>query len=187
MTGRVLVAGIGNIFLGDDGFGVEVVRRLHGERLADGVDVADFGIRGIHLAYELADGKYDAAILVDAVARGGVPGTLYAIDPDPDAEAPQVDATDAHGLPPAAVLAWLRRIGGGCKRVVIVGCEPASVEESMGLSEPVAASVEEAMQMVRDLVTEMRACDPALSGQIRIRHGEAVRVGGEDVAPPADV
>jgi hydrogenase maturation protease len=150
---RVLVAGIGNIFLGDDGFGVEVARRLREVPLGDGVDVADFGIRGVHLAYELAGGGYDAAILVDAVPRGGAPGTLYAIEPEPDAGAPE-DA-DAHSLTPAVVLAWLRRVGGGCGRIVIVGCEPASVDEAMGLSEPVAASVDGAMEMVRGLVAEM--------------------------------
>jgi hydrogenase maturation protease len=151
---HVLVAGIGNIFLGDDGFGVEVARRLLGEPLGGGVDVADFGIRAVHLAYELAGGKYDGVILVDAVSRGGTPGTLYAIEPDiaDDAET----ETDAHSLTPAAVLGWLRRIGGRCGRIVIVGCEPASVDESMGLSEPVTASVEGAIQMVRSLVADMR-------------------------------
>ena len=149
---RVLVAGIGNIFLGDDGFGVEVANRLREQPLPDGVDVADFGIRGVHLAYELADGRYDAAILVDAVPRGGAPGTLYAIEPDVDASEPPLAGADAHSLTPAAVLAWLHRIGAHCGRIVIVGCEPASIRESMGLSEPVAASVEGAMQMVRELI-----------------------------------
>jgi hydrogenase maturation protease len=152
---RVLVAGLGNVFLGDDGFGVEVARRLSSERLAEGVDVADFGIRAVHLAYELADGKYDGVILVDAVPRGAAPGTLYAIEPDADPSDPGADGADAHSLTPAAVLGWLRRIGGCCGRVVIVGCEPASVEESMGLSGPVAASVDGAVQMVRELVAQM--------------------------------
>jgi hydrogenase maturation protease len=162
---RVLVAGIGNIFLGDDGFGVEVVRRLRDERLAAGVDVVDFGIRGVHLAFELAGGNYDAAILVDTVSRGGAPGTLYALEPDADVDEPWLDAADAHSLTPAAVLGWLRRLGARCGRVVIVGCEPASIDETMGLSAPVAASVDRAMQMVRDLVEEIgSACGHAEVG-----------------------
>src|ERR1044071_2789707 len=96
---RTLVAGIGNIFLGDDGFGVEVARRLAGEALGDHVDVADFGIRGVHLAYEIASGKYDEVILVDAAPRGGSPGTLYAIEP----EAEDIDRSEE------------RRVGKECR------------------------------------------------------------------------
>jgi hydrogenase maturation protease len=175
MTTRVLVAGIGNIFLGDDGFGVEVARRLRDEPLPDGVDVADFGIRGVHLAYELAEARYDAVILVDAVPRGEPPGTLFVIEPDVKhcglrsadcgsedsgpkdsgseyCESEDFGAADAHNMTPAAVLAWLRRIGSHRVRITIVGCEPASLEESMGLSAPVAAAVAEAMRIVRELV-----------------------------------
>jgi hydrogenase maturation protease len=170
MTTRVLVAGIGNIFLGDDGFGVEVARRLRDEPLPDGVDVADFGIRGVHLAYELAEARYDAVILVDAVARGEPPGTLFVIEPgandcglrnadcgseacgSQDCGSQDFGAADAHNMTPAAVLAWLRRIGSHRVRITIVGCEPASLDESMGLSAPVAAAVGEAMRIVRELV-----------------------------------
>jgi hydrogenase maturation protease len=148
---RILIAGIGNIFLGDDGFGVEVVRRLRGERWPGTVDVVDFGVRGVHLAYELADGRYESAILVDAVPRGQAPGTLYVIEPDP-ADIPAQAAADAHSLTPSAVLAWVERIGGERPRITIVGCEPDSVEESMDLSPPVAGAVEGAVEMVRDLV-----------------------------------
>jgi hydrogenase maturation protease len=151
---RILVAGIGNVFLGDDGFGVEVVRRLRDQPLGESVDVADFGIRGVHLAYELADSRYDAAILVDAVARGGDPGTLYAIEPHPD-EAGAAGVVDAHSLTPAAVLAWIRRIGGRVGRIVIVGCEPAAIEETMELSPPVAASIDGAIEMVRKIVDDL--------------------------------
>jgi hydrogenase maturation protease len=155
---RVLVAGIGNIFLGDDGFGVEVVRRLAAESLGDSVVVADFGIRGIHLAYELAGGAYDAAILVDAIARGGEPGTLYTLEPQPDLSA-QVDSgmADAHALTPDALLAWLHRAGGADVRIIIVGCEPAELDESMEISPRVAASVDNAVALIRDLVREI-AC-----------------------------
>jgi hydrogenase maturation protease len=155
----ILVAGIGNIFLGDDGFGVEVIRRLSGQPLGDGVDVADFGIRGVHLAYELADGRYDAAILVDAVSRGDAPGTLYMIEPDVAGRAEPSDA-DAHSLTPDAVLAWVHQVGGHLDRVVVVGCEPATVEESMELSEPVSAAVDGAVDMIRMLVAELTGALP---------------------------
>jgi hydrogenase maturation protease len=157
---RVLVAGIGNIFLGDDGFGVEVVRRLRGEALGDLVDVADFGIRGIHLAYELAEGIYHSAILVDAVSRGGAPGTLYVIDPAADDQlVADSHVVDAHTLTPGSVLAWLRKTGGSC-RVIVVGCEPDSLEETMGLSAVVAASVPSAIEMVRDRVAALVEAAP---------------------------
>jgi hydrogenase maturation protease len=157
---RLLVAGIGNVFLGDDGFGVEVVRRLSGEPLAERnglVDIADFGIRGVHLAYELAGGTYDAAILVDAAPNGGVPGTLYRIEPDMQSAAFGPANADAHGLTPAAVLAWVRQVGTPPSRLVIVGCEPGSLDESMALSPPVAAAIDGALQMIRELVAEMTA------------------------------
>jgi len=156
---RILVAGIGNVFLGDDGFGVEVARRLQGERLGDGVEVADFGIRGVHLAYELAYGGYDAVILADAVSRGGAPGTLCAIEVDPCSVSEGVNA-DAHSLTPDAVLAWVRQVGGNIGRVVVVGCEPATLEESMGLSDPVSAAVEKALEMIRNLVPQLTAAIP---------------------------
>jgi len=157
---RILVAGIGNIFLGDDGFGVEVVRRLSGQRLGDGVDVVDFGIRGIHLAYELTGGRYGAAILVDALSRGGTPGTLYAIEPDRDGGPDAAIEADGHNLTPDAVLEWVHRVGGHVARVVIVGCEPATTDESMELSAPVAESIDCAIDIVRALVGEMSGATP---------------------------
>jgi len=156
---RILVAGIGNIFLGDDGFGVEVARRLAAQPI-EGVDVADFGIRGVHLAYELADGYYDAAILVDAVSRGGEPGTLYAIEPDLDQAGLDPHDADAHSLTPSAVLAWIGKVGRHPARIVVLGCEPAATEESMGLSAPVAAAVDEAIRMVREIVAHMSGAVP---------------------------
>jgi hydrogenase maturation protease len=148
---RVLVAGIGNIFRGDDGFGVEVVRRLADEQLGEDIDIADFGIRGVHLAFEMASGRYTKVILVDAASRGQPPGTLYAIEPD-DADG-EAAVADAHSLTPAAVLTWVRRIGGQC-RVILVGCEPASMDESIGLSLPVRSALDGAVKMVRELVAE---------------------------------
>jgi hydrogenase maturation protease len=153
MSGRVLVAGVGNIFLGDDGFGVEVARRLAGEQLPEDVRVADFGIRGVHLAYELLDG-YDTAILVDAAPRGGQPGTVYVIEPEPGAPPDGAPLMDAHGMEPDAVLGLLEVLGGSPVRVLVVGCEPAEVTERIGLSEPVAGAVEEAVGVVRELLAQ---------------------------------
>jgi hydrogenase maturation protease len=153
---RVLVAGIGNVFLSDDGFGVEVIRRLSTESLGDDVDVVDFGIRAVHLAFDLADGRYDGAILVDAVAKGGEPGTLYVIDPDLANNSRASTVADAHNLTPDAVLAWIRQIGGTTPRVIVLGCEPATTEESMALSLPVANSIDLAIQMIRALISEMK-------------------------------
>ncbi|MDQ6669863.1 MAG: hydrogenase maturation protease [Chloroflexota bacterium] len=162
MSRKVLVAGVGNIFLGDDGFGVEVARRLGATSLPDGVKVADFGIRGVHLAYELCDG-YDTAILIDAAPRGGQPGTIYVIDPGTHGGAdgqtpPQAAALlDAHGMQPDAVLGLLSMLGGQVRQVYVVGCEPNSVEERMGLSEPVERAVDEAVRAVRDLLEPVAA------------------------------
>jgi hydrogenase maturation protease len=150
VSGRVLVAGVGNIFLGDDGFGVEVARQLADEQLPAGVEVADFGIRGVHLAYQLLEG-YDLAILVDASARGGEPGSLYVIEPTPDGGDVLLNG---HGMQPAAVLGLLQALGGPVGRVLVVGCEPAEVGERIGLSEPVGRAVSEAVRVVRELVRE---------------------------------
>lgn len=150
----VLVAGVGNIFLGDDGFGCEVARRLSGEPLPPGVRVVDFGIRGVHLAYEMLEG-YDLVVIVDATQRGGAPGTLYLIDPEapPRGEGRAApDVVDAHGIDPASALELANTLGGMSARVLVVGCEPATLEDGIGLSEPVAAAVEEAVRMIRELI-----------------------------------
>jgi hydrogenase maturation protease len=155
-TGKVLVAGVGNIFLGDDGFGVEVARRLAGADLPDWVQVADYGISGMHLAYDLADG-YETAILVDAAQRGGAPGTLTVIEADraPAAGQPPFAESrlfDAHGMQPDVVLGVLDMLGAGSARVLVVGCEPASLDYGMELSEPVAKAVDEAVGVVMRLI-----------------------------------
>ncbi|MER6362741.1 hydrogenase maturation protease [Kitasatospora sp. NPDC001527] len=148
--GKVLVAGVGNIFLGDDGFGVETVRRLRGHPLPADVELLDVGVRGVHLAYQLLDG-YRMLVLVDATARGGEPGTLYLIEADAGpVEAPVLDG---HRMGPDAVLALLGTLAAGTGgtppgRVLVVGCEPQSLEEGIGLSAPVAAAVEEAVHLV---------------------------------------
>ncbi|MCU1275050.1 MAG: hydrogenase maturation protease, partial [Bryobacterales bacterium] len=141
MSTSILVAGIGNIFLGDDAFGVEVVRRLSERSLPDGVRVVDFGIRGYDLVYAFLDG-YDVTILVDATQRGGEPGTLYTIEPDLESLNEEPDQQlDAHGMNPLAVLRLVREMGGQFRRVILIGCEPgwlgAEDEGGMGLSEPV--------------------------------------------------
>lgn len=154
---RVLVAGIGNVFFGDDGFGVEVARRLGARPQPEGVQVADFGIRGLDLAYALLDG-YDAAILVDAVPRGGPPGTLYVLEPE--AAAGPVRLADTHGLEPATILGMLRTIGDDLPVLRIVGCEPAAgaddAEMTVGLSPAVAAVVDEAVALVEAVVLDLR-------------------------------
>lgn len=159
----ILVAGVGNIFLGDDAFGVEVARRLSGVDLGDNVKVTDFGIRGMHLAYEMLEG-YELVILVDASPRGGRPGTLYVIEPEPapEPDPEEVPPLDAHGMDPESVLALLGVLGGKVDRVLVVGCEPAMADESMGLSPPVEAAVDQAVTLVQDLINEHRA--PSLGG-----------------------
>jgi hydrogenase maturation protease len=148
---------------------VEVARRLASADLPAGVTVTDYGIRGMHLAYDLASG-FDAAILVDATARGGAPGTIYVIEPDlpsgpaePAAGPDPLPLLDAHGMQPDVVLGLLGVLDAGRPdRILIVGCEPASVAEGMGLSEPVAASVDEAVRVILRLAAgEPRAAGPA--------------------------
>jgi hydrogenase maturation protease len=140
---RVLVAGIGNVFLGDDGFGVELARRV----VFDGVDIADFGIRGMDLAYALAD--YDVAVLLDALPRGGAPGTLYLIEPDLDGLPLEVDA---HAMDPVKVLALAKTLGGELPRTVVLGCEPAAAEEFTDLSPPVRAALPAAERLLIELL-----------------------------------
>jgi hydrogenase maturation protease len=157
---RILVACIGNIFLGDDGFGVEVARRLAGRPLPDGVRVVDYGIRGLDLAYALLDGP-EVTIFVDATPRGGAPGTIYVIEPDL-AEvygAGEGTLVEAHSMNPMNVLRLVVSMGGTLERILLVGCEPATLggeEGAMGLSEPVAAAVDEAVATIESLVTTLR-------------------------------
>lgn len=150
-SGRILVAGLGNIFLGDDGFGVEVARRMSSAKVPDHVKVKDIGIRGVHLAYEMLE-DYDTTILVDTVSRGEPPGTIYVIEHEPEgAGAP---AVDAHGMGPDSVLALLETLGGSAVKVLIVGCEPAEMEERIGLSEVVSSAVDEAVRVVHHLIEQ---------------------------------
>ncbi|MFF0156564.1 hydrogenase maturation protease [Streptomyces sp. NPDC005263] len=156
---RVLVAGIGNIFLGDDGFGVETARRLAEREMPGHIEVVDIGVRGVHLAYQLLDG-YDTLVLVDATARGGAPGTLYVIEHDlGESASPAAHALDGHRMTPDAVLALLGTLCAGTgaeppRRVLVVGCEPASVEEGIGLSAPVSDAVPEAVRLIEELLRD---------------------------------
>jgi hydrogenase maturation protease len=188
MTPRILIAGIGNIFFGDDAFGVEVAQRMMLRPQAASVQVIDFGIRGFDLAYALMDG-HDVSILVDASPRGGVPGTVYTIEPDLSAIAsPQgqgiAPAIDGHSMDPMRVLASVKALGGDFKRIVVVGCEPESLgietaeaapaseemadfgppeempQGRMGLSAPVAAAVDVAITVIESLVSKILAEAP---------------------------
>jgi len=150
VTGRVLVAGIGNIFLGDDGFGAEVAQRLASRPQPHGVKVADFGIRGLHLAFELLEG-YDLVVLVDAVRRGDPPGTVSVIEPDTDDLGGDA-SPDAHDMDPVGVLRLLADMGGEVEQLLLVAGEVAETDERIGLSAPMAAAVDEAVQVVEDVV-----------------------------------
>ncbi|MEU0932469.1 hydrogenase maturation protease [Embleya sp. NPDC005971] len=158
-TPHVLVAGVGNIFLGDDGFGVETVTRLGGHPLPAGVEVVDFGVRGVHLAYQLLEG-YQTLVLVDATARGGAPGTVYLIEAAVAGSVePGSALLDGHRMGPDAVLALLGTLSAGTggsppNRVLVVGCEPASLAEGIGLSPPVAAAVDEAVALILRVLAE---------------------------------
>ncbi|QRP45720.1 hydrogenase maturation protease [Amycolatopsis sp. FDAARGOS 1241] len=149
MRPKVLVAGIGNVFLGDDGFGVEVVKALEDEVLPAWVQIADYGVSGLHLAYDLLGG-YDTTILLDATPHGREPGTLSLIEADTE-DLSAVPEIDAHGMRPEAVFTLLRMLGGDAGRVLVVGCEPRSVEPGMGLSADVAAAVPAAVRAVKEL------------------------------------
>jgi hydrogenase maturation protease len=153
----ILVAGIGNIFLGDDAFGVEVVRRLAAVRLPESVRVADFGIRGFDLAYALQDG-YETTILVDASPHGEAPGTLYVMEPDLKAlDDPHV-VVEAHAMNPMNVLRMARAMNIEIKKVLLVGCEPETIggeEGQMGLSVAVEAAVDQAVKLVESIVNKI--------------------------------
>jgi hydrogenase maturation protease len=161
MTREVLVAGVGNIFLGDDAFGCEVVRALGGAPLPEGVEVVDFGIRGVHLAYQLLDG-YDLVVLVDAAPRGRPPGTVSLLDVDTARIGSTVAAVsagdaallDVHGMAPGAILTTLASLGGRIEHVLVVACEPESVAERLGLSDVVRAAVPHAVRLVQQVVDE---------------------------------
>jgi hydrogenase maturation protease len=160
---KILIAGIGNIFSGDDAFGSMVARQMAGHALPFGVRVIDFGIRGLDLAYALLD-EYDVAILVDAAPRGGEPGTLYVLECEP-ADCAESSLTappviDAHSMDPVKVLCLARSLGKTPARVLVVGCEPAFLgsddDPFMGLSEPVEAALGEAIRLIYSIVDRLQ-------------------------------
>jgi hydrogenase maturation protease len=167
-TTRVLVAGIGNIFMADDGFGVEVAKALGGRDLPAGVDVVDFGIRGMDLVFALGEG-YDIAVFVDAVPRGDTPGSLFVIEPEINVEGEPV-MLDAHGMDPVKVLQLAGQLGPVPERILVVGCEPqvrmSGDEENVvgDLSEPVRAAVVPAADMVESLLGELLAGNDSKNG-----------------------
>ena len=157
MNGRLLVAGIGNIFFGDDAFGSEVARQMLAQQWPGHVRIADFGIRSMDLMFALLDG-YDTVILVDASRRGGAPGTLYLIEPELGEAGPI--AVEAHSMDAGRVLSAARSMGATWNRLLVVGCEPSlhtadpDGPGSMGLSGPVAGSIDDALEMIRRIVCE---------------------------------
>jgi hydrogenase maturation protease len=160
MTARILVAGIGNIFLGDDGFGPEVIRhaapRLD-ERHVGGVavTVVDYGIRGMHLAYDLLE-PWDGLVLVDAVPDRGAPGTLHVFEADHQTLRPTA-GFEAHSMDPASVFGTLATLGGTAPRTVVVGCEVANIDEGIGLSDQVTAAVSGAVTAIEDVLSRFGA------------------------------
>jgi len=155
----ILVAAVGNLWLGDDGFAGEVAKRLRERHLGDDVAVADFGTGGLDLAYEVMRG-YDALVLVDVSRQGGAPGTLYVMEADPGSVGGPIEdgeIIDPHGMDPQTVLRFVKAVGGWPGKVVVVACEPEQVEDvAIGLSGPVAAAVEGAADLVVETVEGLR-------------------------------
>lgn len=169
MASRILIAGIGNIFLGDDGFGSEVLRHVSRRIARSGLDgpaevrATDYGIGGMHLAYDLLD-DWNALVLVDAVPNRGSPGTVHVFEADFDDEGSPDGPVglDAHGMDPATVFASLRALGGAPPRTIVVGCEAADVGDGIGLSDPVRAAVPDAVSAVESAIAMLR--DDSLRG-----------------------
>jgi hydrogenase maturation protease len=156
---QILVAGIGNAFLRDDGFGGQVAKRLEERELPEGVSVFDFGTGGLDLAYEVMRG-YHGLILIDVSRQGEAPGTLYVMEPDEESVAGPIEdgeTIDPHGMDPQTVLRFVKAIGGWPGKVVVVACEPAAIEEmGWGLSDEVAGAVDGAVELVLQTVEELR-------------------------------
>jgi hydrogenase maturation protease len=156
---RVLVAGIGNIFFGDDAFGCAVAAELLKRSWPDGVNVVDFGIRAYDLAYAIMD-DYDATVLIDAAPRGEKPGTVYLLELDPDkVDTAEDGIADAHALTPVRVLQMIRTLGGRAKNLYLVGCEPARLDGDglIGLSEEIRDAVPVAVKLIEKTVADWRA------------------------------
>jgi hydrogenase maturation protease len=155
VTGRTLVAGVGNVFQRDDAFGVEVIRLLAGRPRPAGVEIADFGIRGVHLVYELLNGC-DLFVLVDAAQRGCEPGTVTVLEVEPGDTAPRAAVMDAHGLAPDEIFAMLASMGSRPGRSLVVACEPADVSAGMGLSDQVREALPQAVRAVEEILERIQ-------------------------------
>jgi hydrogenase maturation protease len=167
---RILVACIGNIFSGDDGFGTEVARRMSSRPLPREVTLKDFGIRGLDLIYALLD-PYEYAILVDACPRGGKPGSVYLLEPELETESAGAPQLEAHAMDPMQVLRTVQSMGGPQGKILIVGCEPADLggeDGKLGLSEAVEGAVDEAIALIEDLVSKL------LAGERGVTAGDAL-------------
>ena len=160
MKKRVMIAGVGNMFMKDDGFGGEVIRRILHKEFPEGVEIKDFGTGGLKLAYDLMKG-YDALILLDASARGEQPGTLYVIEPNEnevDGNLENGTIIDPHGSDPATVLKFVKSVGAWPGKVLIVACEPQNTDDfEIGLSAPVSAAIDKAIELVQEIVEEIYA------------------------------
>ena len=154
MTARILVAGIGNIFLGDDGFGPEVMRHVVGHSpSASMCRPVDYGIRGMHLAYDLLE-DWRALVLVDALPDRGAPGTLHVFEADHETLSPTA-GLEAHSMDPAAVFATLKALGGTPPQTIVIGCEVENIDEGMGLSAPVSAAVPRAVAALNEVLVDL--------------------------------
>ena len=163
MTGRTLVAGVGNVFQRDDAFGVEVIRLLADRPRPAGVEIADFGIRGVHLVYELLNGC-DLFVLVDAARRGCEPGTVTVLEVEPGHTAPREAVMDGHGLAPDEIFAMLASMGSRPGRSLVVACEPADVSAGMGLSDPVRDALPLAVRAVEEILDRIQQEEGARDG-----------------------
>lgn len=159
MTARILVAGIGNIFLGDDGFGPEVMRHVLGQPLDADVRAVDYGIRGMHLAYDLLEG-WRALVLVDALPDRGAPGTLHIFEADHETLC-STAGLEAHSMDPAAVFATLNALGGVAPQTIVIGCEVENIDDGIGLSEAVTTAVPGAVSAINDVLADLAAGAPS--------------------------
>jgi hydrogenase maturation protease len=183
---RTLVAGVGNLFSSDDGFGPEVARRLGRQSMPDGAAAVDYGTRGTHLAYDLLSG-WDRLILVDVIPPRGEPGRLHVLEVGPDdvqADAVGGEAFDPHGMAPGSMLHNLQALGGQLLPTIVVGCEPAVLAEGIGLSRPVADAVEVAVQTVLQLLAAPPSTGAVRSEARRTSEATETRAADEGGGPP---
>jgi len=177
---RILVAGIGNIFFGDDAFGCEVAAELAKRPLPDGVNVRDFGIRSYDLAYAMME-DYELIIFIDALSRGETPGTLYLIEPEMNKnrlDEAEAEVVNAHSMSPVRVLQLVRSLGGQPKKLYVVGCEPGVLENEdgrMGLSERVAAAVEPAVNMIQKLIGDLSQTESVEAGPKKVKPDQGIK------------